>query len=253
MRRPESLLISRPFFVNLKRTTEVFFPLGNGNTLHCGRQENVLAIAFLLYRWKWWVGLHSSTLECQLIIQWEWRVEKLNWELHNTVQKFLWIWKWSGIVYDCLISRSDQRSSPHIEERRYTFLCSVQSNVIGNNVISHPEPWVDDFVGNVLDMSSDWGHVQISQGQNWIAGHLVTFPQCILVVSHVSSLPPRTKTKPVTKPNLQSSWSEVYFNSFMEEIICKFYFCNSNNSINSKIKIEISIEYLLCNHKNCIA
>ncbi len=111
--------------------------------------------------------------------------------------------------------------------------------------------------GHTPDMSLGKGRVLKSQGHNLMAGHILcifsfTCLQRVLAVRHMSSLPPGTK-KLVNQLNLSNSPLEVYFNSFVEEIVYQFYFWDCINSIESKIKIEVSIKDFLCGHKKCIA
>ncbi len=75
-------------------------------------------------------------------------------------------------------------------------------------------------------MTSGWGHVLKSQGQNSMAGHVLCIfsymsPWCPDSQSHVLSS--NWNQKIVNQPNIPNLDLEVQFNSFVEEIVCKIF------------------------------
>ncbi len=127
--------------------------------------------------------------------------------------------------------------------------------------------------GHVLDMPSGGGHVLKSQGENQMGDHILHIfsfmcPKHILAVSQVSSLPPGTKNSQINqifkiyirKISPIPLWKKLFRNSFfgiaatvlIPNKKMSIYFWNCNNSINSKIKNEVTIKDLLCKHKRCI-
>ncbi len=69
-------------------------------------------------------------------------------------------------------------------------------------------------LGHVLDISSGWGHVLKSHGENWLAGYILCIfsfmcLQHVLRVSHLSSLPPGTPQNLTNQPNIPNSHSHL--------------------------------------------
>ncbi len=91
-----------------------------------------------------------------------------------------------------------------------------QIGIVSTYISNQFMHWLIIVVEYVLAMSPGQGHVLKSQGQNEMADHILCNfcsdnPQCVLAVSHTSSLPPVTKTCESSKSSKLIFWSLAWF------------------------------------------